>query len=63
MDTKSIFSSKTFWGLVLAIAAPLAAKYGYTLDTEGWSNDLVTGIGAVLAIWGRWTATKAVRIL
>lgn len=63
MDDKSIFASKTFWGVVLAVAAPIAAKYGLTLDVEGWSNDAVTFVGAALAIWGRWTATRPVRLV
>lgn len=63
MMEKSIFASKTFWGVMLAVLAPIAAKYGWTLDVEGWSNDFVTLSGVVLALWGRWTAEKPVRLL
>ena len=60
---KSIFLSKTFWGAVLAVASPIAAKYGWTLDAEGWSNDIVTAFGAVMILWGRWTATRPVKLV
>ena len=63
MDSKSIFASKTFWGLVLTVVAPIAAKYGFTLDAEGWSNDLVTLAGVAIALWGRWTATRPVKLV
>ena len=63
MDDKSIFASKTFWGAVLAVASPIAAKYGLSLDADGWSNDIVTFIGAAMIIWGRWTATQPVKLV
>jgi hypothetical protein len=63
MDSKSIFASKTFWGAVLAVAAPIAGQFGLTLDVEGWSNDIVSLLGAAIVIWGRWTATKPVKLV
>ena len=63
MDDKSIFASKVFWGVVLAVAAPLAAKYGWTLDAEGWSNDAAMFIGAALALYGRWKADRPVKLV
>jgi hypothetical protein len=60
---KSIFASKTFWGVVIALAAPMLAKVGLTIDAEGWANDLTALAGAALAIYGRWAAVQPVRLL
>lgn len=63
MDAKSIFLSKTFWGLAIAVASPILATHGWTLDAEAWSNDIMTLAGAGLALWGRFTASKPVKVL
>ena len=58
-DTKSLFLSKTFWGSMLAIGATVAQGFGIT-DASGYSNDILTIIGAVLAIFGRVKATHTI---
>jgi hypothetical protein len=65
-DIKSWWQSRTVWGAVLAILAPLLAKYGYAID-PALQADLVTAIltvfgaaGGVLAIIGRVKATKTI---
>lgn len=73
-ETKSIFSSRTVWGAVVAILAALAGLAGYTVDQA--AQDAATGLvdeilaiwdrlavvaGGALAIWGRIAATKALR--
>lgn len=67
MDTesKSLFSSVTFWGLALSMAGPLLAKYGFTLpaDTAGLANQTAGFVGGALALWGRLRATQPVHIL
>ncbi len=64
-ESKSIFTSVTFWGLVLAVAAPLLGRYGITLpaDTTGIVNDVATGAGAVISVWGRMHATVPAHII
>ena len=63
MYDKPLWLSKTFWGVVIAVGAPIAAKYGWTLDAEGLANDFVSLAGAALAIYGRFTAERPVRLL
>lgn len=60
---KSIFASKTFWGVVIALFAPLMARAGLTVDADGLANDIVAMLGAALAIYGRWVATEPVRLV
>jgi predicted phage tail protein len=63
MDSKSIFLSKTFWGAALAFLAYFTPHWGITLDVEGWSNDIVSLLGAGMVLWGRFTATVPVKLL
>lgn len=63
MDAKSLVLSKTFWGLVIAVAAPILAKHGWTIDAEGWSNDIMTFLGAGLALYGRFKADRPVKLV
>lgn len=58
--TKNLLTSKTFWGLVVAVAAPLATRYGFKIDEAGFTNDLVTAFGFILAVYGRVSATKTI---
>ena len=62
-DPKSILESKTFWGLVIAILVPTAAKHGIIIDPTGTATDLSTAIGAILALYGRFSATSPVKLL
>lgn len=65
-DTKSWLASRTIWGALLAIIAPLLGRYGYHIDAA-LQADVVTLIltligagGGVIAIIGRIKATKAI---
>jgi hypothetical protein len=64
-DSKSLFLTKSFIGLVVAIAAQLLSRYGYHMpdDTTGLVNDIATLLGVAISIWGRITATQPVHIL
>ena len=62
-DVKSILESKTFWGLVLGLGAPLAAKHGIIVDPSGMATDVCAIVGAALALYGRWTAVGKVKVL
>lgn len=66
-DTKPIWTSKTFWGLVTAGVAAGLQQLGYTFTT-GDQSDLIqyvtalVGAGGMLfAMYGRIVATKAVK--
>jgi hypothetical protein len=60
-EAKSIFTSKTFWGSVIALVAlvfPMAfAKLGFT-DQGALADKIVGGMGTLLAIYGRLAATQ-----
>lgn len=62
-ESKSLFLSKTFWGVVVGVAAELTKKYGITLDQAGLTNDLVALAASAFAVYGRVAATQAVHIL
>lgn len=60
---KSILESKTFWGLVIGLGVPIAAKHGIVLDPTGLATDVSTIVGGALAIYGRITASKGVKLV
>lgn len=57
---KHPLQSKTIWGLIVALLGPwLARKCGVTLDDKAQQEiveQIITGIGAALAVYGRFTA-------
>ena len=57
-DPKSIFKSKVFWGVVVA----LLGKYLKIDGVPDLANDLATVGGAALAIYGRIKATRSASI-
>lgn len=63
---KSIFASKTIWGLIIAGLGFLAQLMGFTVteaDTTSLGTivaNLAEGIGMLIALWGRITATKTI---
>lgn len=63
-DTKSLFASKTIWGVVVTALPAILKLFGFeTLPGFEESaaetiNGLTTAFGAVLAVYGRITATK-----
>lgn len=60
METKPIWASKTFWGTMVTFLSPWLTKWlgvdGF--DWSGIEDHIVAVIGAVLAVYGRWTAVK-----
>lgn len=66
-DSKNWYESKTVWGGLIAVAAPLLDLAGLPIDVglqAELADRLVIFIGAVgglLAIWGRLTARSAIR--
>lgn len=65
-QNKSLFASKTIWGALLAIAAPVVGMAGYTMTAADQAEivTLVTSamslVGGAVALWGRITATKRI---
>lgn len=68
-QTKSLFASKTFWGVVISLVAMVFGHFGYTIvpaDQITLASDLATVVGAaggLFAVYGRAVATKPVTIL
>jgi uncharacterized protein YcfJ len=61
MESKSIFLSKTFYGALMVVGAVVAGMLGYTIgDAEGFGNDLLTLVGAGVAVYGRVKAVKKI---
>jgi hypothetical protein len=66
LDMKPWYQSKTVWGALIAIAAPLLGRAG--LDVGGAEQaeiadaltTLAGTVGGLLALYGRLTATKGV---
>lgn len=67
MDSKSIFLSKTFYGALLALAAPfispMLAKYGVAIDADGWATKIAELVGLVVTLYGRYKAVDAVHVI
>lgn len=67
IDAKAWYQSKTVWGGLIAIAAPLLKVTGLDVDAgmQGELTDaaaaLAGAIGGLLAIYGRLSATTAIR--
>lgn len=50
--------SKTYWGLLIAILGPVAARYGVDdAQFQALAQAAAALIGGILAIYGRQTAT------
>lgn len=63
MESKSIFLSVTFWGILASVISTACKKYGIVIDEAGLANDGVTLVAAGLALYGRFRATQPVHIL
>ena len=67
MEVKSLFASKTFWGVMVSLIGKLAAAGGYTVMPEDEATItaaislLISGIGDALAVYGRVKATKPIK--
>lgn len=58
-ETKSIFESKTVWGVIVMMLSHFLPSLGVNLDEASQgaiSEQFTILIGAGLAIWGRFTA-------
>lgn len=63
---KSIFTSKTFWGVIVSIISKSLLYFGYEIDSalEQSLNDLIIAViglgGDAFAIFGRIKATRVI---
>jgi hypothetical protein len=63
VKTKSIWQSKTIWGIAIMAASPLLQKLGLYIDEQTAGEIaayIVDGVGAALAIYGRISACRPV---
>ena len=66
IEEKKWYMSKTIWGSLLAVAAALGATAGITIDAAAQVElseaivSFVGAIGALVAIYGRLTATQII---
>ncbi|NTF06900.1 hypothetical protein G6L37_12085 [Agrobacterium rubi] len=68
MDTvKAWYQSKTVWGALIAVLAPLLQVVGLNLPA-GFEGELAEGlttvaggIGGLIALYGRLSATRVIR--
>lgn len=66
-DTKNLLQSKTLWGVIIAAAPTILGLFGlqvsdvgtFGANASGLVDDGITLFGSVLAIYGRFKATKA----
>ncbi len=59
--TKSIWLSKTIWGVIIQLIAVGTMSLGYDIGDQGMMvNAIVGAIGAILAIVGRIKAVKKI---
>ena len=64
MKSKSIFKSKTIWGIAIAALPTLLGLFGVVLPPELAEiiNIVLVGAGSSLGIYGRASATQRVSV-
>lgn len=66
-NIKAWYHSKTIWGAMLAIGAPLFNVFGFDVPGEVQNQladiavTLAGAIGGLIALYGRLSATKALK--
>ena len=65
---KSIFASKGMWGGIITVPVAIAMFFGLNVaegdeaSLAGYVTTIVTAVGGVLSLWGRWSATEQVTL-
>ena len=65
-DVKSLMSSKTAWGAIIAILAGVAGIFGYSIaspdqvEIVNIASSIASSLGGLIAIYGRVKATKKI---
>lgn len=60
-NVKSVLLSKTYWGIAIAAFAQIAPHFGLHIgsdQTTQYASEIVSGLGSVLAAYGRYKAFK-----
>ena len=66
VEEKNWYESKTIWGALIAVAASVTGAMGLSIDVGAQSDladalvQLVGAIGAMVAIYGRLSATDII---
>ncbi|MEC9343505.1 MAG: hypothetical protein VYD64_06635 [Pseudomonadota bacterium] len=66
IEEKPWYLSKTIWGSLISVAAALAAAFDIAIDAESQAAiadavvQIVAAAGALVAIYGRLTATRVI---
>ena len=68
-QTKNVLESRTIWGvIVMALPVVLELVMGVEISPEeatgiqAYASAIITGVGGVLAAWGRLAANKPVSV-
>jgi hypothetical protein len=60
-DTKKFLTSKTIWGAMIALIATMLQIMGFdATGMNGTAEEIVTIVGAAMAIYGRIRAVKKI---
>lgn len=60
-DTKNFLTSKTIWGAMIALIATMLQIMGFdSTGMNGTAEEIVTIVGAAMAIYGRIKAVKKI---
>lgn len=60
-EVKSMLSSKTIWGALIAVVGALLGAFGLEASSlTGMDSEIVTFVGSALAIYGRIAAVKKI---
>ena len=68
MDTKIFLASKTVWGVVLIALPQILPLLGFSFTADDTSllttagDQVFQAIGAVIVVWGRWSASTKLSI-
>jgi len=66
-DKKAWWQSKTIWGAFVTLAATVVGLFGYQIGPEQQAQateaftQIAAAAGAILAIYGRLTATQRIK--
>lgn len=60
MEKKPLWQSKTFWGVILTVCGIYLPRFATFL--QGNLEQLITLVGLVMTLVGRWTATQPLSV-